>query len=181
MSLCDVPDDPDGPQEHLHASSIDDARRLRYSSRQGSPNSRVNFGRNPMKTSMMKRGVGAGLLLVIFAAGAFVLFQVRAHAQAKAPAQGPQITQTVVLDNERFNVRRLTFPAGFRQTLHTVAANRDELVILITPAKFEGQVDDKKTVSDVPGTIWPTPKAPSQHAYANLSKQPIDILVVQTK
>ncbi len=134
-----------------------------------------------MKSIMMKRGLGAGVLVVILGATAFVLFQARAHAQAKAPAAGPQITQTVVLDNDRFNVRRLTFPPGFRQTLHTVAANRDELVILITPAQFEGQVDDKKTVSDKPGTIWPTPKAPSQHAYANLSKVPIDILVVQTK
>jgi hypothetical protein len=134
-----------------------------------------------MKSIMMRRGVGAGVLVVILGATTFVLFQARAHAQAKAPATGPQITQTVVLDNDRFNVRRLTFPAGFRQTLHTVAANRDELVILITPAQFEGQVDDKKIASDKPGTIWATPKAPSQHAFANLSKEPIDILVVQTK
>jgi hypothetical protein len=134
-----------------------------------------------MQSIMKLRGVRTGLLILIFGVGAFAVFLGRARGQAPAPAQGPQITQTVVLDNERFNVRRLTFPAGFRQTMHTVAANRDELVILITPAQFEGQVDDKKTVSDKPGTIWPTAKAPSMHAFANLSKGPIDILVVQTK
>jgi hypothetical protein len=134
-----------------------------------------------MKSNMVRRGIGAGVLFVMFAVTALVLFQGRARGQAATPAAGPQITQTVVLDNDRFNVRRLTFPAGFRQQLHTVAADRDELVILITPAQFEGRVDDKKIVSDKPGTIWPTPKAPSMHAFANLSSGPIDILVVQTK
>ena len=134
-----------------------------------------------MASITVKQSIRTAALFVAFGVTGFVLFQARARGQAKAPAQGPQITQVVVLDNERFNVRRLTFPAGFRQQLHTVAANRDELVILITPAQFEGQVDDKKIASDKPGTIWPTPKAPSQHAFANLSSQPIDILVVQTK
>src|ERR1700730_14389608 len=124
-----------------------------------------------MQNSIAWRSIRFAVPVVMLFAAAFVLLQgnVRGQAAGQAPAKGPQITQTVVLDNEKFNVRRLTFPPGFRQTLHTVAANRDELVILITPAQFEGQVDDKKSTSDKPGTIWPTPKAPSQHAYANLS------------
>ena len=136
-----------------------------------------------MQIAIAWRRIRLATPMVILVATAFVVFHGDARGQAagQAQAKGPQITQTVVLDNERFNVRRLTFPAGFRQQLHTVAANRDELVILITPAQFEGQVDDKKEVSDKPGTIWATPKAPSQHAFANLSKHPIDILVVQTK
>lgn len=134
-----------------------------------------------MRSTRVRRGIGSGVLFVMFGVSGLLLFQGRAHGQAASPAKGPQITQTVVLDNDHFNVRRLTFPAGFRQQLHTVAANRNELVILITPAQFEGQVDGKKVVSDKPGTIWSTPKAPSMHAFANLSNEPIDILVVQTK
>jgi hypothetical protein len=134
-----------------------------------------------MKLFRGKQNIRVAALLAIVATSGLVMFQVRARGQAKAPAQGPQISQVVVLDNDNFNVRRLTFPAGFHQTLHTVAAGRDELVILITAAQFEGQVDDKKIASDKPGTIWVTPKAPSQHAFANLSSQPIDILVVQKK
>jgi hypothetical protein len=134
-----------------------------------------------MKPVKAKQSIRIGVLLVILGASGLVFFQVRARGQAKAAPQGPQITQVVVLDNDNFNVRRLTFPAGFRQTLHTVAAGRDELVILVTAAQFEGQVDDKKIASDKPGTIWVTPKAPSMHAFANLSSQPIDILVVQKK
>jgi len=136
-----------------------------------------------MQTAIAWRSFRFAAPLVIPIVTAFVLVHgnVRGQAAGQAQAKGPQITQTVVLDNERFNVRRLTFPVGYRQQLHTVAANRDELVILITPAQFEGQVDDKKEISDKPGKIWPTPKAPSQHAFANLSQQPIDILVVQAK
>src|SRR5580765_6973334 len=99
-----------------------------------------------MQNSMAWRTIRLASPAVMLFAAALVLWQGNARGQAAAqtPAKGPQITQTVVLDNEKFNVRRLTFPPGFRQTLHTDAANRDELVILITPAQFEGQVDDKK-------------------------------------
>lgn len=87
----------------------------------------------------------------------------------------------MVLDSEKFNVRRLTFPAGYRQEMHTVAADRDELVILITPGQFEGRVDVGVRVATKPGELWAVPKAPSQHAFANLGKEPLDILVVQRK
>lgn len=104
-------------------------------------------------------------------------------AQTPAPAAGAgaRITQVVVLDTDKFNVRRLTFPAGYRQPMHTVNADRDELVILITPGEFEGRVDAAVRVATTPGELWDVPKAPSQHAFANLGKEPLDILVVQRK
>lgn len=128
----------------------------------------------------MKRVVRGGGIVLTLMVAAFVAGGMRARGQAQNSGGG--ITQVVVLDNERFNVRRLTFPAGYRQELHTVAANRDELVIQITPGEFEARVDDK-VASGVqkPGTLWAVPKAPSQHAFANTSKQPIDVLVVQAK
>jgi hypothetical protein len=103
-----------------------------------------------------------------------------ARGQATQPA-GPRITQAVVHDDDKFNVRRLTFPAGYRQEMHTVGADRDELVILITPGQFEGRVDATVKVATKPGELWAVPKAPSQHAFANLGREPLDILVVQRK
>lgn len=104
-----------------------------------------------------------------------------ASGQAQTAAAGARITQTVVLDTEKFNVRRLTFPAGYRQEMHTVNADRDELVILITPGRFEGRVDASARVATRPGELWDVPKAPSLHAFANLGSEPLDILVVQRK
>lgn len=107
----------------------------------------------------------------------------RGASQTPAPAAaaGARITQAVVLDTDTFNVRRLTFPGGYRQPMHTVSADRDELVILITPGQFEGRVDAAVRVATRPGELWDVPKAPSQHAFANLGKEPLDILVVQRK
>ena len=114
-------------------------------------------------------------------AAAFVVGQERAGGQAQSAATG-RITQVVVLDNERFNVRRLTFPVGYRQEMHTVGADRDELVIQITPGTFEARVDDRVDAArHTRGTLWSVPKAPSQHTFANTDTQPIDVLVVQAK
>ena len=124
----------------------------------------------------------AGRCGIVFAlmVAAFLAGQARARGQGQNGGSG--ITQVVVLDNERFNVRRLTFPAGYRQQLHTVAADRDELVIQITAGAFEARVD-AAVASGVqkPGTLWAVPKAPSQHAFANTGTLPIDVLVVQAK
>lgn len=127
----------------------------------------------------MKRAFRGGVIIMLMTA-AFVAGEMRARGQA--PAARPGITQMVVLDNERFNVRRLTFPAGYRQEMHTVAANRDEVLIQITPGEFEARVDDKVASGmQKPGTLWAVPRAPSQHAFANTSTKPIDVLVVQAK
>ncbi len=109
------------------------------------------------------------------------LVRVAGQTPAPAAASGARITQAVVLDTDKFNVRRLTFPAGYRQPMHTVNADRDELVILITPGQFEGRVDAAVRVATRPGELWDVPKAPSQHAFANLGNEPLDILVVQRK
>ena len=138
-----------------------------------------------MQWITVRRGVRVGTFFIILGGISFVLFQGHAHGQARTPATGPQLALTVVLDNARVNVRHATFPAdGYRQQMHTVGAvgdGRYDLMILLTPAQLEGRVDDKKVISDKPGTIWEIPGAPSQHAFANLSNQPIEALVVQIK
>jgi hypothetical protein len=137
-----------------------------------------------MQSTAVRRNICVGVFLVSLGVNAIVFFQGRASGQERAAATGQQ-TETVVLDNTRVHVRHITFPAGgFRQQMHSVGKagdNRYDLMILLTPAQLEGQVDDKKMVSDKPGTIWEIPGAPSQHAFANLSNQPIDVLVVQVK
>ena len=126
----------------------------------------------------------AGTVCGVTLAGAMVLL-VWAVSSARVTAQGvateARITQAVVLDTAAFNVRRLTFPPGYRQPMHTVAANRDELVILIGPGRFEGRVDSDARVVTSPGELFDVPKAPSLHAFANLGTQPVDVLVVQRK
>jgi quercetin dioxygenase-like cupin family protein len=123
------------------------------------------------------RVVQSGIAVLVLAAGVFWI----AAGPASGQAPAARISQTVVLDTEKFNVRRLTFPAGYRQQMHTVNADRDELVILITPGQFEGRVDAAVRVATRPGELWDVPKAPSLHAFANLGQEPVDILVVQRK
>ena len=137
-----------------------------------------------MAQTAIRRGVPIGAFFVILCATAFVFFQAGARGQAQAPAAGPRPTQVVVLDNPRVQIRRMTFPVGAGLPMHTVGAagdNRYDIVIQLTPAQFEGQVDDKKVVSDKPGTIWEVPGAPSQHAFRNLSQQTIEAITVQVK
>lgn len=140
-----------------------------------------------MRTDTIVRSIRIATFLVILSALALMLSQGRAIGQTagQTQTQGPQMKQVVVLDNSRVNVRHITFPAGgYRQQMHTVGTpgdNRYDLMILLTPAQLEGRVDDKKVVSDKPGTIWEIPGAPSQHGFANLSDQPIEVLVIQVK
>ena len=137
-----------------------------------------------MQPTTVRRSFRLGALFVIVSAAAFGLFQGRARGQAGGPATKPATTRITVLDNTRVAVRRDTFPVGGGEPLHssgTVGDNRYVLMILLTPAKLEGEVDGKKIVSDKPGTIWELPGAPSQHGFKNLSNQPIDVIVVQLK
>ena len=124
-----------------------------------------------------------GLRIAVVGTVLYVVFLVASPGTAgQGPqATAPRITQAVVLDDDKFNVRRLTFPAGYRQQMHTVGADRDELVILITPGQLEGRVDAEVKVVTKPGELWAVPKAPSQHAFANIGGEPLDILVVQRK
>jgi len=127
--------------------------------------------------------LGISTLTVIIGASLFVLFQGHARGQAEPPAMPKSIIVTV-LDNARVAVRRDTFPVGGGEPMHstgTAGDNRYVLMILLTPAKLEGVVDGKTTVSDKPGTIWELPGTPSQHSFRNLSNQPIDVMVVQLK
>jgi hypothetical protein len=134
-----------------------------------------------MQRLLTPLGTRIALLAALLFVAASVMSDGIARGQGTQQPAGPRITQTVVLDDDKFNVRRLTFPAGYRQQMHTVGADRDELVILITPGQFEGRVDAAVRVATKPGELWAVPKAPSQHAFANLGKEPLDILVVQRK
>jgi hypothetical protein len=140
-----------------------------------------------MQADHILRSIRIATTLVILTVIALMLSQGRAGGQAAAQtnAAAAQMKQVVVLDNAHVNVRHVTFPAGgYRQQLHSVGTagdNRYDLMILLTPAQLEGQVDDKKVVSDKPGAFWEIPGAPSQHAFANLSNQPIEVMIVQVK
>ena len=139
-----------------------------------------------MEPTTVRRSLPVAALLAILSATAFVAFQAGARAQTQAPAAavGPKATRVVVLDNARVQVSRVTFPAGTGLPMHTVGTpgdNRYDVIIQLTPAKLEGQVDDKKSVSDTPGNIWEVHGAPSQHAFQNLSNQTIEMMVVQVK
>jgi hypothetical protein len=137
-----------------------------------------------MRFTSVRRILGIGMLLLAVSATTLFLFQRNAHGQAATPVALPKTTLVTVLDNARVTVRRDTFPVGGGEPLHssgTAGDNRYVLMILITPAMLEGEVDGKKLASDKPGTIWELPGAPSQHAFKNLSKEPIDVMVVQLK
>jgi quercetin dioxygenase-like cupin family protein len=139
-----------------------------------------------IELTTVRCGIPIAALLAILGAIALVSFQAGAQAQAQThnATTGPGPTQVVVLDNARVQIRRITFPAGTGLPMHTVGTpgdNRLDIAIQLTPAKLEGQVDDKKTVSDTPGNVWEVPGAPSQHAFHNLSDQTIEMMVVQVK
>lgn len=125
------------------------------------------------------RGVRVQTLFLMSIVIGGVLFQSGARGQGPGPGG---ITQVLVLDNEVFNVRRLTFAPGYRQTMHGTGAKLDEIVVLLTPGQIEVQIDENKTSGpENVGKVWWVPKPPSQHAFGNLGKQPIDLLVVQAK
>lgn len=134
-----------------------------------------------MRSNTFWRSISIAALSSTLTATAFLAFQGRARGQENATGAGPQPTQTVVLDTPRVRVRRMTFPVGSGVPMHTVPANRYDIMVQLTPAQFSGQVDDKRVISDKAGTVWEIPGAPSQHAFANLSQQPIDVIVVQLK
>ena len=119
----------------------------------------------------------ASAMIAVLAVTAIASFQAGVHAQTPAPA--PRVEKQV-LDNAAFNIRSITYQPGYKQDPHTVAANRDEVLIQITPGKMQGMVDGVTTVGS-PGYIWWTPKAPSQHAFANIGDTPVTFLVVQAK
>ena len=123
-----------------------------------------------------KLALGSAMAAAL-AVTAMVSFQAGVHAQTPAPA--PRVEKQV-MDNARFNIRSITYQPGYKQDPHTVAANRDEVLIQISPGKMQGMVDGVTTVGS-PGYIWWTPKAPSQHAFANIGDTPVTFLVVQAK
>ena len=102
-----------------------------------------------------------------------------AGAHAQAPAAAPRV-EKLLLDNAVFNIREITYQPGYRQQMHTVAAGRNEVLVQITPGKFEANIDGTVTTGH-PGSVWYTPKAPSLHAFANAGDTPMTFLVVQAK
>ena len=95
-------------------------------------------------------------------------------------AQVPARVEKLLLDNAVFNIREITYQPGYKQEMHTVAANRNEVLVQITPGKFQANIDNVIATGH-PGAVWYTPKAPSLHAFANLDDHPITFLVVQAK
>jgi len=128
-------------------------------------------------TNTAKRIAFGGLMAALVATAGTLGYQAGAHAQAAPPA--PRV-EKLLLDNAVFNIREITYQPGYRQQMHTVAAGRNEVLVQITPGKFEANIDGVVTTGH-PGSVWYTPKAPSLHAFANAGDAPMTFLVVQAK
>jgi oxalate decarboxylase/phosphoglucose isomerase-like protein (cupin superfamily) len=101
-------------------------------------------------------------------------------AAPREPAQnGPRISATRLLDNDRVSVSRLTFPPGVREALHITP--QDLVVIQASAGDVEVALAGETTTGRVdPGKTWYVSKV-TQHAYSNVGKEPFDLLVVFLK
>jgi len=97
--------------------------------------------------------------------------------RAQTPA-GPPFSSTMLVDNERVRVQRLSVPAGFREGLQTVP--NDQIAIQVTPGDLEVVINGQKTTGRVePGTAFYVPKN-APHQFLNMGA-PYDVVVVMLK
>jgi quercetin dioxygenase-like cupin family protein len=82
---------------------------------------------------------------------------------------------TPVMENDRVNIVRFTVPPGYKQQLHTVSL--DQVAIQLTSGSLEFEIEGK-TVVGKPGDTWYIVANKTQHAVANIGKEPLDLLVV---
>ena len=98
-------------------------------------------------------------------------------ARAQAPT-GP-FASTILVNNDRVRIQRLTVPAGFRENLQIVP--NDQIAIQITPGNLEVQIDGQKTTGRIePGTTFFVPKN-APHQFLNMGNAPYDVVVVMLK
>jgi oxalate decarboxylase/phosphoglucose isomerase-like protein (cupin superfamily) len=116
------------------------------------------------------------LAVLLSSAGHTHSSKAASHEQAQ---NGPRISATRVLDNDRVSVSRLTFPPGVREAVHITP--QDLVVIQASTGDVEVTLADQTTSGRVePGKTWYVSKV-TQHAYSNVGKEPFDLLVVFLK
>jgi quercetin dioxygenase-like cupin family protein len=116
------------------------------------------------------------VILASIAGILIVPFIVAAHAQAPA---GPAFANTLLVDNDRVRIERLSVPAGFRETLQVVP--NDQIAIQVTPGNLEVVISGQKTVGRIdPGTTFYVPKN-APHQFLNMGEAPYDVVVVMLK
>jgi quercetin dioxygenase-like cupin family protein len=99
-------------------------------------------------------------------------------ARAQAPA-GPAFASTMLVDNARVQIQRLSVPAGFRETLQVVP--NDQIAIQVTPGDLDVLINGQKTTGRIePGTTFYVPKN-APHQFLNVGKAPYDVVVVMLK
>lgn len=101
-----------------------------------------------------------------------------ALARAQAPT-APAFASTMLVNNDRMQIQRLSVPAGFREPLQVVP--NDQVAIQITPADLEVVINGQKTTGRIePGTTFYVPKN-APHQFLNMGKAPYDVVVVMLK
>jgi mannose-6-phosphate isomerase-like protein (cupin superfamily) len=97
---------------------------------------------------------------------------------AQAPAARP-VTATLVLDNDRVSVQRLSVAAGYRDPESVVP--RDMIAVQATPGDMEVVINGDKTTGHVEaGKVWYVPKS-VKHQFSNVGSTSYDTLVITLK
>lgn len=117
----------------------------------------------------MKNLLGLAALAAVFFA-----------AQAQAAAE-----RTMVVENERFTIQRVTYPAGERQAALHPPPGTGQILTMITEGMVEVEFsEDGKTWTEKgkvePGKVyWLSPT--TLHKYANAGDKPFTFMVVTFK
>ena len=100
-------------------------------------------------------------------------------AQTPAPAQ-PALTQTILVENEQVKIRRIILPVGLNQQMHFGGNGWDEITVQLSEGQMRLQINDQVNMGK-PGQVYFMPRMPAKHAFANLGKAPVEILVFSLK
>ena len=123
-----------------------------------------------LPVSLRSRGL---LLAVLLTAGALIS-TTDAHAT----------TSTVIVDNDKFSVRRVTFAPGEKQAQLHPPPGTGQVVTLVTPAEVEVNLDDGTARTEKghmePGKVWWLSKT-TLHQFANTGTKPYDLVIVTFK
>ena len=93
-------------------------------------------------------------------------------------------TSTLLVENERFTIQRVTFGPGEKQARLHPPPGTGQIVTLVTPAEVEVNLDDGTPKTEKghmePGKVWWLSKT-TQHQFANTGTKPYDLIVVTFK
>ncbi len=115
---------------------------------------------------------------VVFGVAAVIVSAISFRSLAQTPAPRP-VTATLVLDNDRVSVQRLSVAAGYRDPESVVP--RDMVAVQVTPGEMEVVINGEKTTGHVDaGKTWYVPKT-VKHQFSNIGTTSYDTLVITLK